>query len=146
MTHDLKTFDRLDSRELYAVLALRNRVFVVEQNCVYHDTDGEADFAALHLMYWHEGRLAAYARLLPPQEGRSAAIGRVVVDAACRGRGLARTLMQQALAECRQRWPGRIYVQAQHHLHDFYASLGFAAASAVYEEDGIPHIDMYADA
>lgn len=58
MTRDLKTFDRLDSRELYAGLALRNRVFVVEQNCVYHDIDGEADFSAMHLMYWHEGRLA----------------------------------------------------------------------------------------
>ena len=35
-----------------------------------------------------------------------------------------------------------IKVQAQAHLQDFYGSLGFKAVSEVYEDVGIPHIDM----
>lgn len=146
MTYDIKSFAQLNIHELYALLALRNRVFVVEQGCAYHDIDGDKDFAALHLMYWQDGVLAAYARILPPQAGQSAAIGRVLVDTPYRGSGLARILMQQAMDECTRRWPGRIYVQAQQYLHDFYRSLGFTVASAVYDEDGIPHVDMYCEA
>jgi len=33
-------------------------------------------------------------------------------------------------------------VSAQDHLRAFYASLGFEADSEVYDEDGIPHVDM----
>ena len=36
-----KTFDELSLQELYAILALRAEVFVVEQNCPYQDVDGK---------------------------------------------------------------------------------------------------------
>ncbi len=35
----LKKFDDLTPAELYAIMQLRNEVFVVEQNCVYQDAD-----------------------------------------------------------------------------------------------------------
>ena len=40
MTVFVKTFDELSTRELYEILALRSKVFVVEQNCPYQDLDG----------------------------------------------------------------------------------------------------------
>ncbi len=43
-----KTFSALCVDELYAALALRQRVFVLEQQCLYPDLDG-ADLAAWHL-------------------------------------------------------------------------------------------------
>ena len=35
----IKTFEELTKAELYAILALRCEVFVVEQECVYQDLD-----------------------------------------------------------------------------------------------------------
>ena len=37
----LCTFDELDVHGLYALLALRSEVFVVEQECVYLDIDNK---------------------------------------------------------------------------------------------------------
>ena len=42
-------FDDLSTRELYAALRLRQEIFVVEQNCVYLDTDG-LDQNAVHIL------------------------------------------------------------------------------------------------
>lgn len=130
--------EALDARTLYAVLKLRSEVFVIEQQCIYLDPDG-ADLEAWHLLGRDEaGALKAYARLL---EGPR--IGRVVTAPSARGAGQGRALMLQALDECQKRWPGQaIELSAQAHLQGFYASLGFEPTSAVYDEDGIPHIDM----
>ena len=37
---------------------------------------------------------------------------------------------------------GPIRIGAQAHLQRFYGGLGFETISDVYDEDGIPHIDM----
>ena len=36
-----KTFQELTTDELYELLRVRSEVFVVEQNCVYQDRDGD---------------------------------------------------------------------------------------------------------
>ena len=62
--HD-RAFAELTVRELYAIIALRERVFVVEQNCVYLDADG-ADPQCRHLWAEDETRaIHAYCRLVP---------------------------------------------------------------------------------
>jgi len=43
------TFDELGPHALYQVLALRQRVFVIEQQCIYPDLDGH-DQQAMHLL------------------------------------------------------------------------------------------------
>ena len=52
----LKKFDDLSPHELYAILQLRNEVFVVEQNCVFQDADNK-DLSAYHLMAWEDNNL-----------------------------------------------------------------------------------------
>ncbi len=70
-------------------------------------------------------------------------IGRVVTARKARGGGVGRALMVQGLARCHEVWPGRaVRISAQAHLQRFYGSLGFAAVSERYLEDGIPHIEM----
>ncbi|WP_075181303.1 GNAT family N-acetyltransferase [Pantoea sp. 1.19] len=142
--HDLHQRE-LSKEDLYALLALRNAVFIVEQACPYQDLDG-ADLAGenRHLLGRRNGELVACARLLAPDsDGAAVKIGRVVIAPRARGLGLGRQLMQQALAGCERHWPGRpVALAAQAHLQPFYAGLGFAAQSEIYLEDNIPHLDM----
>jgi ElaA protein len=139
----LKPFDALTPSELYDALALRQRVFVVEQRCAYLDCDG-LDRAALHLLgRASDGALVAYARLLPPGVAYAeGAIGRVVTDTGVRGTGLGRALMREAIARMRSAYPGALQIGAQAHLQRFYGELGFVTVGEPYEEDGIPHVHM----
>lgn len=145
-------FDELGVRGLYRALRLRAEVFVIEQRCIYLDPDG-FDEHAWHLQGMGQGvdggeELFAYARLLPPSIGEgSARIGRVITAPTARGGGLGRALMSQALRECQKLWPGQpVELGAQAHLREFYGSFGFTPTSDVYDEDGIPHIDMRKEA
>ena len=71
----LRKFDALTPDQLYAILRLRNEVFVVEQNCVFQDAD-DKEQRAHHLMGFAGDRLIAYTRLLPAGEAyKEASIG-----------------------------------------------------------------------
>jgi ElaA protein len=48
MNFSIKSFDELNTTELYQILQLRSEVFVVEQDCVYQDVDGK-DQKSLHV-------------------------------------------------------------------------------------------------
>lgn len=129
---------------LYAVLRLRSAIFVVEQDCVFPDMDGR-DPDCEHLCGWGgDGALVAYLRLVPPGvRTPEVALGRVVVAAAARGKGLGRAVMLEGLRRCAERHAGQpVKVSAQAHLEAFYASLGFRTVGAPYDEDGILHVDM----
>lgn len=137
-------FDQLTREELYALLELRQIVFCVEQKCAYLDCDGK-DQRAIHLLGQDaSGSLLAYARLLPPGVSfADASIGRVVTHPSSRRGGLGRELMREAIARTRATFgSGAIQIGAQRYLQRFYEELGFVASSPVYDEDGIPHIEM----
>jgi len=142
-----KQFSELTLDELYAVLALRSEVFVVEQRSFYLDADG-LDAKCHHLLgtAHSEGTplLAAYLRVLPPGlKFEEASLGRVVVSPRARGQGLGRELTAMGIAFIEAKYPvRRIRISAQHYLLAFYESFGFRAEGDVYDEDGIPHIDM----
>jgi ElaA protein len=137
--HD-KTFAELTTEELYAIIALRERVFVVEQNCPYLDADGY-DRVSRHVwLAGDAGELRAYLRIVPAGvKFAEVSIGRVVTAPEARGGGLGRELMKRGIAACGAQ-PIRIGAQA--HLERFYSELGFTRASEPYDEDGIPHIEM----
>lgn len=59
----IKTWEQLKTKELYSILKLRSKVFVVEQNCVYQDID-DKDKLAIHVFGFVEGKIIAYSRLL----------------------------------------------------------------------------------
>jgi ElaA protein len=141
---DLRTFDELTRLELYAILAARIAVFVVEQDCPYPELDGR-DAEALHLTAWLEdGTIAAYARILPPNTRfDEPSIGRILTAAPYRRTGLGRILVQRAIEATRIRFRDRdIRISAQRHLGGFYAGFGFNEDSEPYDEDGIAHVDM----
>ncbi|MBY0503501.1 MAG: GNAT family N-acetyltransferase [Bryobacteraceae bacterium] len=110
---------------------------------MFEDMDNQ-DFHAFHLLGTADGIVLACARLFAPGDYyEQAAIGRVVTAAACRGQGVGRELMRQAIAAVERRWglvPIRIGAQA--YLEAFYGSFGFVRDGDNYLEDGIPHLHM----
>jgi ElaA protein len=136
-------FEDLGVHGLYDILALRCRVFVLEQGA-YLDPDG-GDLHSWHLQGRDgSGVLQAYLRAVDPGiKYAEPSIGRVLTAPELRGSGLGRTLMQEGLARCAAQWPGQgIRISAQARLREFYAGLGFEAVSDTYIEDQIPHMQM----
>lgn len=137
-------FQILNVFQLYDILQLREEVFIIEQNCIYKDIDNY-DKKSLHLLgYNDENILVAYARILPPNlKYKDASIGRVVTKLSNRNLGLGRKLMNEAINTIKTNHENSdITISAQYHLHAFYESLGFNRVGEIYDEDGIPHIEM----
>src|SRR5690625_6639310 len=59
-------FNELSARLLYRIMAARQAVFVVEQQCVYQDLDG-LDECEVHVCELAAGKLYDYARIQQPQ-------------------------------------------------------------------------------
>jgi ElaA protein len=136
-------FEALGVHRLYDVLALRCRVFILEQGA-YQDPDG-VDQQSWHLMaFGSNGRLLAYLRIVDPGlKYAEPSIGRVLTAPEARGTGFGRLLMNEALARCGRLWPGSaVRISAQARLRRFYGELGFVADSSEYLEDNMPHLQM----
>ncbi|HJY36207.1 MAG TPA: GNAT family N-acetyltransferase, partial [Steroidobacteraceae bacterium] len=83
----------LSAEQLYAVLAARVAIFVVEQNCAYQDLDG-LDGDAEHLIAWSGTEVAGYLRVLAPgTRFADPSIGRIITTQPFRGSGLGRELV-----------------------------------------------------
>jgi ElaA protein len=136
-------FTSLTTQELYTILSLRSEVFVVEQNCVYLDTDNK-DADAWHLCGWQDEVLVAYVRILAPGVSyEEASIGRVLTNPTFRKNGFGVELMNVAIEKTLQQFSvQKIKIGAQLYLQNFYSNLGFTQTSEVYMEDGIPHVEM----
>ena len=139
----LKKFDDLSPHELYAIIQLRNEVFVVEQNCVFQDADNK-DQPAFHLTGWLDKKIIAYARILPPDiANKNVSIGRVVTSPEVRRKAVGRELMIISIEQVRKIFGNvSIHIGAQLYLKKFYESFGFSQNSNTYLEDGIAHIEM----
>jgi ElaA protein len=140
-----KPFYELPAHQLYAIMALRQEVFVVEQNCAYLDADGK-DLKGYHLSgHDDDGNLVAYARLLPKgvSYDNFVSIGRIVTSPSVRGTGAGQALMKAALDNMDLLFPGEsIKISAQSYLRNFYESFGFVVSGDEYMEDDIPHLPM----
>jgi ElaA protein len=136
-------FAQLRVDDLYAALQLRSAVFVVEQNCLFQDMDGN-DRQAIHLLGSRAGELLAYARCFPPGiPFAEASIGRIATRRDMRGTGLGHQLVERALELVRTTWgPQPVRIGAQARLKDFYRSHGFVDTGIDYVEDGIDHVEM----
>ena len=147
MDWSFKTYDELKLNELYHLLELRSQVFIVEQNCVYHDIDGK-DPSAIHLLGYLKNKLIAYSRILRPDAigTKHVKIGRVVTHKKNRGNGVGYTLVKKSIDFCRDNFGNKIIkISAQVHLKNFYTKCGFTERGKTYLEDGIPHCAMYYD-
>jgi ElaA protein len=137
-------FADLGVDNLYDLLALRCKVFILEQG-PYLDPDG-IDRHAWHLLGRDAaGQALACLRLVDPGlKYAEPSMGRVVVDKPLRGSGLADALVAEGLRQSDAVWPGAgNRISAQAHLQAFYGRHGYQPVGDVYSEDTIPHIQMW---
>lgn len=131
-------FDELDVATSYALWALRESVFVVEQECPYQELDGrDLEPGTRHVWADDAGAPVGYLRVL--EDPGMARIGRVVTAATHRGAGVASLLMRAALDHVGDR-PSRL--DAQSYLVGWYARFGYIPAGPEFLDDGIPHVPM----
>lgn len=143
MEISVKTFNELNTTELYNILQLRSEIFVVEQDCVYQDLDGK-DQHALHVIGTKNNKVVAYTRIFKAGDYfKEASIGRVVVAQDARRYGYGKVIMEASIEAVKKKLGETdIKISAQTYLKRFYNSLGFNEVGEGYLEDGIPHIAM----
>lgn len=136
-----KSFSQLTIDELYELLRVRSEVFVVEQNCVYQDLDGD-DQPSIHLWLTVEDKVVALARVCPAgTHMKEVSIGRVITTE--RGKGFGRQIMLHAIDAAIEHFNAeRIDIEAQEYAKGFYESVGFKQSSDAFMLDGIPHVKM----
>ncbi|MCL2610951.1 MAG: GNAT family N-acetyltransferase [Defluviitaleaceae bacterium] len=141
----LKSFDELKPSEIYEILQLRMKTFIVEQKRSYLEIDGN-DPKTLHFFKREGGIIIAYSRILPPGVTFSnSSIGRIVVRKESRGTGLGRELVKRSIEIAKKEWNTTMEISAQLHLEKFYNSFGFKTISDIYDKEGVPHVNMILD-
>ena len=136
-----KTFLQLTTDELYGLLRVRSEVFVVEQNCVYQDQDGD-DQQAIHLWLTLGDRIVALARVCPAKTHmQEISIGRVITTV--RDKGYGKQIMLHSIDAAKESFGATLIdIEAQEYAKGFYESVGFKQSSDTFMLDGIPHIKM----
>jgi ElaA protein len=136
-----KLFHELTLDELYELLRIRTEVFVVEQDCVYQDMDGD-DQASVHLWLTEGDKVVALCRVCPAgTHMEEVSIGRVITTV--RGKGYGKRMMLEGIKAAREHFGAeRIDIEAQEYAKGFYEQVGFRQSSDTFMLDGIPHIRM----
>ena len=134
----VKRFYELSLDELYALLRIRSEVFIVEQDCVYQDVDGD-DKIAIHAWLTRGEKIVAMLRILPAGYHKmdSVSLGRVITTE--RGKGYGEVMVRHGLrlavemlgATC-------VKIQSQEQAKGFYAKVGFRPTSEPYMFEGLP--------
>lgn len=135
----IKPFDKLKTEELFHIYKLRVEVFVVEQQCPYHEID-DIDLISHHIYLQNENSIIlAYCRLY--KQNDTFHIGRVIATERRKGNGTQ--IMKAAIKFATEKLHAdSIIIEAQTYAQKFYEKLGFVQTSEPFEEDGIPHIQM----
>ncbi len=138
----IKHFNELTPTEIYKIYKTRVDVFVVEQNCPYHEVD-EYDLVSIHIMLLDDnGDLVAYCRVLPAHTTfDTPSIGRVI--SLQRRKGYASMILKEAIQVAKDEYKeNTITIEAQTYARSLYEKQGFTQTSEPFLEDGIEHIQM----
>ncbi len=120
--------------------AVRIAVFVEEQGIPRSEELDDFDASATHCVAYVDGAPAGAGRLLL-FEGY-AKIGRMAVLASHRGTGVGALVLDTLEREGAARGVRHFLLSAQLHARGFYEHCDYIAHGDIYDDVGIPHIDM----
>lgn len=119
------------------LMAVREPVFIVEQQVDPIFEWDEIDALAIHLLASIDNQPIGCARIIEHQK-----IGRMAVLKTFRGLGVGQALLVKAIAICQAHGSKVINLTAQTHAISFYKQAGFIETSGIYHDANIPHVDM----
>jgi YbgC/YbaW family acyl-CoA thioester hydrolase len=122
--------------------AIRTAVFVQEQRIPAEMEWDAADESCTHAVAYNRfGMPLATGRLLEHVPG-VAKIGRMAVSQTMRGSRIGRAVLDALMQAARERADREVILHAQMTAAPFYARAGFAQRGPVFDEAGIPHVEM----
>lgn len=116
--YEWKSYDELSKDELYAILRLRQEVFIVGQKINYVDCDN-VDQNSHHLMTLNDDKLVGYLRMIPPghKYENACAFGRLAVVQDYRGQGISKNMLLSCIEKCETLYPDSpLKMSAQYYL------------------------------
>ncbi len=134
--------------ELFQALAIREIVFIEEQSVpesLERDAEDAQAFHVLAMAGKHAigtGRLVALPQAPDGEQGTWGRVGRMAVLQSNRKGGTGSRLLQALEAEARRRGLAGILLHAQLSAMEFYKRHGYEPYGAVFEEAGMPHLEM----
>jgi predicted GNAT family N-acyltransferase len=134
--------------DLFQALAIREVVFIEEQRVPETIERDAEDAKAFHVLAMQGGHAIGTGRLvaLPnPPEGESgqwAQIGRMAVLQAHRKHRVGSQVLGALEQEAKRRGMAGVMLHAQLIALEFYKKHGYGAVGAVFEEAGMPHLEM----
>ena len=131
--------------DVFGFAKLRTDVFFLEQQITEEELDDrDREPATEHSWIEDAAGVAAYLRVIlddrPSHLDARRLLGRVVVRADRRGKGLSQRLIRAVIE---RHGHEALLLHAQEYIAPLYAKFGFEAFGDVYPEAGIPHISMY---
>lgn len=134
--------------ELVQALAIREVVFIEEQSVPEDMERDDDDAKAFHLLAMAGGHAVGTGRLVvlngapEGESGNWGRVGRMAVLQAHRKLHVGSQLLTMLEAEARKRNLSGIMLHAQLSAMDFYKRHGYQPNGAVFEEAGMPHLEM----
>jgi predicted GNAT family N-acyltransferase len=131
-----------------AALAIREVVFIEEQQVPREIERDDEDPTAYHLLAQVGGHAIGTGRLVelreppPGEQGRWGQIGRMAVLVSNRRGKVGSKILSHLEDEARRRGLTGVVLHAQVYAHGFYKTLGYEDASPIFDEAGIPHVEM----
>ncbi|MBQ8433462.1 MAG: GNAT family N-acetyltransferase [Clostridia bacterium] len=128
-----------DNTNIDKVYALRNEVFVIEQQVDPTIERDERDKEATHIVATMDNLVVGCARLFW-EDG--AHIGRFAVAKEYRNKGVGRAICQYIIDLAKERNCHQVWLNAQLVSYDFYLKIGFTPVGDVFYEANMAHVKM----
>lgn len=140
-----KKFNELTLKELYTISRERFEVFVCEQKITCENEFDNRDEESIHIYIQEGEKFVGYLRILPKglEYDDGPAIGRVLITKEFRKMGIGKIMLRAAIRYIKENFGSNIIkLSAQEYVKSLYESVGFKVSSDVYDEAGIPHVEM----
>lgn len=137
-------FNEVTVEDMYEIIRSRFEVFIKEQKIIDEPELDGIDKKCYHVYYKENDKVVAYCRIVPKGLVYDyVAIGRVLVLEDYRRRGLAQSLLKEALKYILKEINEKtVVLSSQLYAKPLYESVGFKVVSDIYDEAGIPHVKM----
>ena len=122
------------------VMPIRHEVFIKEQEVPEELEWDEFDQDALHAIVKKDQEVIGTARLII--DDANARIGRMAIQKEYREQGIGQKLLSILIQTAKEKGAQECILHAQTHAIAFYAKSDFEPHGPIFDEAGIPHVEM----